>query len=120
MDIENPVIDKVILNDSVTLAMGDNEVADIPPIRIGYVARLAVYNPGLVACVITLMDEFLPDSSDGNPSPTLVSSLPRYTLLVPAGDFIDLNGHRISKHLGLLNINASVAGCIASYILELE
>jgi hypothetical protein len=119
MDIENPVIDKVIVNDSVTLAMGDNVVEQIPPIRVGYVTRLAVYNPGLVACVITLIDSFLPDSSNGNPTPTMETE-PRYTMVVPAGDFIDLNGHKLSKHLGLLNINASVAGVIASYVLELE
>jgi hypothetical protein len=119
MDIENPVTDKVIINESVTLAMGDNVQVSIPPIKIGYVTRLALYNPGLVASLITLIDSFLPDSSNGNPSPTTVPE-PRYAVLVPAGDFIDIDGHKLSKHLGLLNLNASVAGVIASYILELE
>jgi hypothetical protein len=85
---------------------------------VGYVMRLGLYNPGANA-VVVLKDSFTPDSSNGVPTPT-IQTPSRYTASVPPGDFVDIDGKVLSKHLGLLNINSTVAGVIASFILELK
>jgi hypothetical protein len=97
----------------------DNDLVTIPRIQTGYVYRLAVNNPTGGPANLMLQDVYTPDVSNGNPTPTLQVKN-RYPIYITAGDFIDINGHKISKHMGKLRITSDTAGIIVGYVLQLE
>ena len=106
------------ISNSVALADGDNDLVVIPGNMVGMLKRLAVHNPTAAERTITVRDSFTSSASAGVPIPTTINR-DRYRLVVPPGDWIDLNGQDISKHLGLLRVNSDVTGPIFSYVLEL-
>lgn len=97
----------------------DNDLVNIPHIQTGYVVRLAVNNPTAGAANLMVQDVYTPDVSNANPVPTLQVK-DRYPVYITGSDFIDINGHKISKHMGLLRITSDTAGVIVGYNLELE
>lgn len=119
MDIISPSVSPKIINNAVTLTNAANVLATIPPIQTGYLKRLAVSNPTAGVANLMVQDAYTPDSSVGNPTPTPVVK-DRYPIMITANDFIDINGHTISKHLGALQITSDTAGVIVGYDLELE
>ena len=120
MDIINPVIERPVISGMTTLALWVNSLVDIPRIKIGELKRLAVNNPTASKATLIVQDVYALDSSNGNPTPGPAAAVNRYTLVVPAGEWMDLNGHTISKHMGTLQINTDVANVVASYVLELN
>jgi hypothetical protein len=115
---------------TITVAMGgtnlftvnlivDNNLVTIPPIQTGYVTRLAVSNPTGGTANLMVQDVYTPDASNGNPTPTLQVK-DRYPIIIISGDWIDINGHKISKHMGLLRVTSDTAGIKLGYVLELE
>ena len=104
---------------SVTLGAGDNDLVAVPGNMVGMLKRLAVHNPTAAERTIIVRDSFISSASAGVPIPTTISR-DRYRLVIPPGDWVDLNGQDISRHLGLLRVNSDVAGPIFSYVLELS
>jgi hypothetical protein len=103
---------------TVTLIV-DNNLVTIPPIQIGYVKRLSVSNPTAGTANLMVQDVYTPDVSNANPTPTQQVKN-RYPISITTTDWIDVNGHTISKHMGLLRITSDTAGVIVGYVLELQ
>ena len=106
------------ISNSVALAAGDNDLVTIPGNMTGTLKRLGVHNPTAAERTIIVRDSFTSSASAGVPIPTTISR-DRYRLVVPPGDWVDLDGKDISRHLGLLRVNSDVTGPIFSYVLEL-
>jgi hypothetical protein len=83
------------------------------------VKRLAVNNPSAKPANLALADIYTPDPSYYNPIPVVVIR-PRYPLYITATDWIDIDGHTISKHMGMLVVICDTANIVGSYVLELE
>ena len=103
---------------TVTLIV-DNNLVTIPPIQIGYVKRLSVSNPTAGTANLMVQDVYTPDVSNANPTPTQQVKN-RYPISITTTDWIDINGHTISKHMGLLRITSDTAGVIVGYVLQLQ
>jgi hypothetical protein len=114
----NTIVVVGVGNIAITL-MVDNDLVTIPPIQTGYVTRLAVSNPTVGTANLMVRDVYTPDASHANPIPTLQVK-DRYPISITTTDFIDINGHKISKHMGLLRVSSDTAGVIIGYLLELE
>jgi len=97
----------------------DNNLVTIPPIQTGYVKRLSVSNPTAGTANLMVQDVYTPDVSNSNPTPTQQVKN-RYPISITTTDWIDVNGHTISKHMGLLRITSDTAGVIVGYVLELQ
>jgi hypothetical protein len=119
MDIISPSVSPKIISNAVTLGIGDNDLATIPPIQTGYLKRLTISNPTAGTANLMVQDVYTPDSSVGNPAPVPVVK-DRYPIMITANDWIDINGHTISKHLGALRITSDTALVVVGYVLELE
>jgi hypothetical protein len=96
-----------------------NSIVSVPRIQTGYTYRVTASNPTGSAANLMLQDVYTPDSSVGNPVPTQVTKN-RYPLLVPAGAMVDINGHKVSKHMGTLQVMSDTGNINFAYILELE
>jgi hypothetical protein len=96
-----------------------NPLVSIPGIQTGYVKRLAVNNPTGGAANLYTADIYTPNSSQNNPTPIQTIKL-RYPIYITAADWIDVNGHTISKHMGMLAILCDTPGVIVGYDLELQ
>jgi hypothetical protein len=97
----------------------DTDLVSIPKIQTGYTYRLTASNPTGATANLMVKDVYTPDSSVGNPTPTLVVKN-RYPMAIIATDWIDVNGHKISKHMGLLRVTSDTVGVILGYLLQLE
>ena len=119
MDIIQPSVSPKIINNVVTLAAAANSLIIIPNIQTGYVKRATIQNPAGAPCNLMIQDVYTPDISVNNPTPTLTTK-DRYPITVPAGGWLDINGHTISKHMGTLQVTSDTASVVFGYTLELE
>jgi len=125
MDIISPSITKKVINDSATLTNADNALVTIPRIQTGYLKQFTASNPAGSPANLMIEDEYTPDSSTNNTSPTLVTKN-CFPVVVPAaagganGYIVIDYGHPLSKHMGSLAILSDTANVIISFVLELE
>jgi hypothetical protein len=96
-----------------------NILVTIPGIQTGYLKRLAINNTAAIPANLITADVYTPDSSNGNPNPVETIKL-RYPVYITASDWIDIDGHTISKHMGTLAIVCDTPGVIVGYVLSLE
>jgi hypothetical protein len=125
MDIIAPSITQKVINDSAVLTNTDNALVTIPRIQTGYLTQFTASNPSASAANLMIEDEYTPDSSNGNPSPTLVTKNCFPVVVPPAvggvnGYIVIDYGHPLSKHMGSLAILSDTANVIVSYLLKLE
>lgn len=118
-DIINPTPENADINISLTLASGDNNLVNIPNLNIGYVKRLAVSNPTAATRTLTIKDNYTPDITNGNTSPSAVSRQ-RYQMTIPTNDFVEISQGKIAKIIGQLDLNSDAAGLVVSALMELE
>lgn len=96
-----------------------NPAVSIPGIQTGYVKRLAINNPNATPANLFTADIYTPDSSVGDPSPVETIKL-RYPVYITATDWIDIDGHTISKHMGSLAFACDTPNVVVGYVLELQ
>jgi hypothetical protein len=125
MDIIAPSVTEKVINNSVVLTNADNLLVTIPRIQTGYLMQLTASNPGGAAANLMVEDEYTPDSSVGNPTPSLVTKN-CFPVVVPAavggvnGYIVIDHGHKLSKHMGSMAILSDTNAVIVSYVLKLE
>lgn len=96
-----------------------NLLVTIPKIQTGYLKRLAINNPTAGTANLMVVDTYTPDSSQGNSIPVPVLKF-RYPIMITKNDEIDIDGHTISKHMGMLAIACDTPLISIGYVLSLE